>query len=154
MLSDKVLRLVMPDSEKMWLNFFMRSPKGRAEIESKATGNQLSMRNIGQKALLDIQIPYPSNDEKKEIVRRVESLFALADTVEKQYLATKQRLDRLTQSLLAKAFRGELVPQNPNDEPASELLARIKASRATEAPKQTRKPATRKTIRLATENAV
>ena len=40
-------------------------------------------------------------------------------------------MDRLTQSILAKAFRGELVPQNPNDEPASELLKRIKEDRVT-----------------------
>jgi len=87
------------------------------------------MRNIGQKALLDIQVPYPSCGEKKEIVRRVESLFSQADAVEKQYLAAKQRLDRLSQALLAKAFRGELVPQDPTDEPAAELLKRIQAER-------------------------
>lgn len=47
------------------------------------------------------------------------------------------RIDRLTQSILAKAFRGELVPQDPNDEPASVLLERIKAQRAA-APKAKR----------------
>jgi hypothetical protein len=98
---------------------------------------------INQNALNKIPVPTPSINEQKEIVRRVESLFALADTVEKQYLAAKQRLDRLSQSLLAKAFRGELVPQDPNDEPAAELLKRIQAERqAQPAPKQKRsKPA-------------
>jgi len=62
-------------------------------------------------------------------VRRVESLFVMADSVEKQYKAAKQRLDRLTQAVLAKAFRGELVPQDPDDEPAAELLKRIQAAR-------------------------
>ena len=42
---------------------------------------------------------------------------------------SKQRLSSLTQSILAKAFRGELVPQDPNDEPSSVLLERIKAER-------------------------
>jgi type I restriction enzyme S subunit len=79
--------------------------------------------------LNDIPFALPSIEEQTEIVRRVESLFALADTVEKQYLAAKQRLDRLSQSLLAKAFRGELVPQDSNDEPAAELLKRIQAER-------------------------
>lgn len=84
---------------------------------------------INQNALNKIPVPTPSINEQKEIVRRVESLFALADTVEKQYLAAKQRLDRLSQSILAKAFRGELVPQDPNDKPAAELLKRIQAER-------------------------
>lgn len=71
----------------------------------------------------------PNLLEQQEIVRRVESLFALADSVEKQYQTAKARVDRLTQSILGKAFRGELVPQDPNDEPAAELLKRIQAER-------------------------
>lgn len=81
---------------------------------------------INQNALNRIPVPTPSLVEQKEIVRRVESLLALADVVEKQYGATKKRIDRLTQSLLAKTFRGELLPQDPNDEPANLLLERIK----------------------------
>ena len=49
--------------------------------------------------------------------------------MEKQYQQTRQRTDKLTQSLLAKTFKGELVPQDPNDEPAEKLLARIQAER-------------------------
>ena len=133
-ISGEIISLVMPDSEKMWLSLFMRSQKGRAEIESKATGNELSMRNIGQKALLDIHVPYPSDDEKNEIVCRVEALFAQADIVEKQYRAAKQCLDHLSQSLLVKAFRGELVPQDPNEEPAAERLKCIQAERQSHLP--------------------
>jgi type I restriction enzyme S subunit len=94
-------------------------------------GNQ---PNLNLSKVRSISINLPSKSEQKEIVRRVESLFTLADTVEKQYLAAKQRLDRLTQSLLAKAFRGELVPQDPNDEPAAELLKRIQAERNAQPP--------------------
>ncbi|MBA4392184.1 MAG: restriction endonuclease subunit S [Desulfobacca sp.] len=61
------------------------------------------------------------------MIRRVEELFALADRIETRYQKAKAHVDKLTQSILAKAFRGELVPQDPNDEPASELLKRIKA---------------------------
>jgi type I restriction enzyme, S subunit len=60
-----------------------------------------------------------------EIVRRVETLFAKADRIETQYKKARQEVDRLTPALLAKAFRGELVPQDPKDEPASVLLERI-----------------------------
>jgi type I restriction enzyme, S subunit len=50
--------------------------------------------------------------------------------VEARYQKAKAVVDKLTQSILAKAFRGELVPQDPNDEPASELLERIREERA------------------------
>ena len=73
--------------------------------------------------------PVPSIEEQTEIVRLVEQYFALADTLEKNLANAKQRVDNLTQSILAKAFRGELVPQDPNDEPADKLLERIKAAR-------------------------
>lgn len=75
-------------------------------------------------------IPLPPLAEQTEIVRRVEQLFAFADQLEARVKAAQVRIDRLTQSILAKAFRGELVPQDPNDEPASVLLERIKAQRA------------------------
>jgi type I restriction enzyme, S subunit len=70
-------------------------------------------------------VPIPPLPEQQEIVRRVESLFALADQIEARYAKAKAQVDKLTQSILAKAFRGELVPQDPNDRPASVLVERI-----------------------------
>ncbi len=103
-----------------------------------------TIKHLTGKALKKYPIPVPPLEEQKEIVRRVESLFALADAVEKQYFDARQRTDRLTQSLLAKAFRGELVPQDPNDEPASQLLKRIQAEREQQAAtKPKRKASTR-----------
>lgn len=138
MLSDKVLRLIMADNDKPWINIFLRSCYGRREIESRSTGNQLSMRNIGQKALLQIPIPKPPIDEQAEIVRRIEQLFAYADTIEKQVNSALSRVNNLTQSILAKAFRGELTAQwraeNPElisgENSAAALLEKIKAERA------------------------
>lgn len=138
MLSDKVLRLVMEDYDKPWINIFLRSFYGRREIEFRSTGNQLSMRNIGQKALLEIPIPKPPIKEQHEIVRRVEQLFAYADTIEKQVNSALARVNNLTQSILAKAFRGELTAQwraeNPElisgENSAAALLEKIKAERA------------------------
>ena len=77
-------------------------------------------------------------EEQEEIVRRVESLFKIADTVKGHYRKAQEQLDKLPQSILAKAFRGDLVPQNPNDEPASALLERIRAGKA-DGDKATRK---------------
>jgi type I restriction enzyme S subunit len=70
-------------------------------------------------------------EEQYEIVHRVEALFKIADQIEERYRKAKAHVDKLTQSILAKAFRGELVPQNQNDEPADELLRKITGSRET-----------------------
>ena len=73
----------------------------------------------------------PTIEEQTEIVRRVETLFAFADRLEARLAQAHTAATRLTPALLAKAFRGELVPQDPNDEPAAELLRRLQAQRAT-----------------------
>ena len=62
-------------------------------------------------------------------MRRVEGLFALADQIESRFTQARAQVDKLTPSLLAKAFRGQLVPQDPNDEPAEKLLERNKGKR-------------------------
>ena len=97
----------------------------------------VAVRGINIGDVRAIQIPLPTLEEQTEVVRRVEQLFAFADQVEAKVASAKTRIDHLTQSILAKAFRGELVPQDPNDEPASVLLERIKAERAA-APKANR----------------
>ena len=82
-----------------------------------------------QKDIKEFYLSVPPLEEQKEIVRRVEQLFTLADKIENRYTKAKAIIDKLPQSILAKAFRGELVPQDPNDEPASVLLERIKAEK-------------------------
>ena len=72
-----------------------------------------------------MQVALPPIEEQTEIVRRIETLFAFADRLEARLETAQTSANRLTPSLLAKAFRGELVPQDPNDEPASELLKRL-----------------------------
>ncbi|PQJ89133.1 restriction endonuclease subunit S [Aliivibrio sifiae] len=80
---------------------------------------------VNLRYLKSFEISLPSSEEQSAVVEKINQLFHKADKVEKQYLDAKARLDRLTQSILAKAFRGELVPQDPNDEPAEQLLDRI-----------------------------
>lgn len=72
----------------------------------------------------------PPTLEQAEIVLRVEKLFAYADQFEAKVTSAKTRIDYLTQSILSKAFRGELVPQDPDEAPASAMLERIKARNA------------------------
>ena len=126
-----------------YLAYFLASPSGGimqlSNMQRGMTKAGLTLEDIRS---LAIQIP--ERPEQDEIVRRVEALFAYADRLEARYRAARAQVERLTPSLLAKAFRGELVPQDPEDEPASVLLARIRAARAGAAvqPKQPhRRPA-------------
>jgi type I restriction enzyme S subunit len=93
-------------------------------------------------------VPVPPLAEQQEIVRRVDALFKLADAIERRVSAAAQRADKLTQAVLAKAFRGELVPteadlahsEGRDYEPASALLDHIRAKRAASAPSRKRRP--------------
>jgi type I restriction enzyme, S subunit len=92
---------------------------------------------IGLKQLREYRIPVPPMPEQVRITDAITSAFARADRLEAEAERARKLLDRLESAILAKAFRGELVPQDPNDEPASVLLERIRAERAA-APKQKR----------------
>jgi type I restriction enzyme S subunit len=82
--------------------------------------------NIADLRTLPIELP--KLEEQTEIVRRVESLFAYADRLEDRYAFARAQVEKLTPALLAKAFRGDLVPQDGSDEPASVLLDRIRTT--------------------------
>lgn len=100
--------------------------------------------NMTQSKLNGLIINLPQVEEQTEIVRRVEQLFAYADSIELQAKAAKARVDNLTQAILAKAFRGELTLEwraaNPElisgDNGAAALLARIQAERAAATPRK------------------
>ncbi|AOS83758.1 hypothetical protein BIU88_06090 [Chlorobaculum limnaeum] len=74
-----------------------------------------------------------SSIEQKEIISKVDDIFSQIDALEKWCATELARSGMLRQSILKAAFSGELVPQDPRDEPASELLARIQAERASAA---------------------
>jgi type I restriction enzyme, S subunit len=95
------------------------------------TGN-VNQGNVGADGIRKAPIELPSLPEQQEIVRRVEALFQTADALEARYRTAKMHVDKLSQSILARAFRGELVPQDSNDEPASNLMERITTERALE----------------------
>lgn len=99
-------------------------------------GNQ---PNLNLSKVKTFSLPEPTLAEQTEIVRRVEALFAFADRLEARLAQAQAAATRLTPALLAKAFRGELVPQDPNDEPAAELLRRL-AQQAPAAPRRPSRP--------------
>ncbi|HAS6881742.1 TPA: restriction endonuclease subunit S [Vibrio parahaemolyticus] len=109
-----------------YFKYFFDSQKKRIFDEQTRGGAQpfLSLTILN-----NLLIALPSLEEQKEIVRLVDQYFAFADTIEAQVKKAQARVDNLTQSILAKAFRGELVPQNDDDEPADKLLERIAQAR-------------------------
>jgi type I restriction enzyme S subunit len=88
----------------------------------------VAQRKISLSRFRHFALPLAPLKEQAEIIRRVEALFALADRIEARCTTARTQAQRLTPLVLAKAFRGELVPQDPNDEPANALLARIASS--------------------------
>ncbi|MFO1335517.1 MAG: hypothetical protein U1E80_10560 [Piscinibacter sp.] len=125
LLSDKILRLVMPDELKPWVLWFLRSGEGRRQIEALSTGNQESMRNIGQERIGQIEVPLPAEPTMQRIVSRIEELFSEIDEGERALERAMKLVKHYRQSVLKAAFSGQLVPQDPADEPASALLARL-----------------------------
>ena len=133
MLSDKVWRVKFAEEcDKKYINYFLRSDIGRREIESRASGNQVSMRNLSQSKFLDIDISLPSLSEQKQIVLKIESLFVKADKIKQYNIVLKEKINVLPQAILEKAFKGELVPQLKGDGSAEDLLKQIQVSKALE----------------------
>lgn len=116
---------------------YLLSPLAMSMLTEESHGGTMEILNL--RILRRLPIPLAPIPEQWEIVRRVEALFALADQIEARYTKAKTHVDRLTQSILARAFRGELVPQDPNDEPASVLLERIRATRVGQSSNPTRR---------------
>lgn len=88
------------------------------------TGN-VSQGNIGSENTLDLLIPLPSLNEQKRIVQRFQDCISDIDSVELNTIELKKVIERLKSKILDFAIHGKLVPQDANDEPASELLKRI-----------------------------
>jgi len=119
-----------------YLNYCLNTPYAK-EFCLQVKTDGVSQSNINAQKLGKFEVPFCSKEEQQEIVCRLEALFKLADAIEKRVAAAGERAERLTQAILAKAFRGELVPteaelarlEGRSHEPASALLAKIEAQR-------------------------
>ncbi|MEJ8756796.1 restriction endonuclease subunit S [Pontibacter sp. H259] len=108
-----------------FLNLIFGSNYVRAQIIDKARSTT-GVNNINTDELKSLNIPLPPLEEQREIVNRIKTLFAKVEIIEANYSSFKEKIDKLPQAILSKAFRGELLPQDPNHEPASALLNKIK----------------------------
>lgn len=130
LISTNLMKIVLDNEiidSKFFCWLFDGSPLVIDKLRELCTGSTRIF--LTQTILKQLDYPLPPFKEQQEIIHRVEQLFAFADKIEARYTKAKSMLDKLPQSILAKAFRGELVPQDPNDEPASVLLERIKAEK-------------------------
>lgn len=111
-----------------FLMYLLACPISQAVLMGHVKGVAQSGINLSD--LRAFPVPFPPEPEQDAIVSLIDEAFEEVDRIEAALASASSSLPVLNQSILAKAFRGELVPQDPNDEPASELLARIKAERA------------------------
>src|SRR5690554_7032658 len=135
--------LIQPKTERAvpsFLMYFLSAPGTIEEVARQA--NSTSQAAFGIKKMRAFVTSLPSLEEQTEIVRRVDQLFAHTDRIEQQVNNALARVNNLTQSILAKAFRGKLTEQWRKDNPelisgensAEALLERIKAERAAAKP--------------------
>ncbi|NDP21846.1 MAG: type I restriction endonuclease subunit S [Paludibacter sp.] len=108
-----------------YLFYSLSSSMVKKYFKNNASGTAGNMPKINQETVSNTPINLPILLEQQEIVSRVESLFAKADAIEKQYKTLKEKIDALPQAMLHKAFKGELVEQLDTDGDARELLKEI-----------------------------
>lgn len=134
---DSVVGLIPhPEVKAEYVEFFIRTAKENLDRYAPAT----AQKNINLEILNNVAVPVPPSAEQVEIAARVDEASSNALALERACQTELTRSAALRQSILKHAFTGKLVPQDPADEPAAELLARIRASRAA-APKKPRNKA-------------
>lgn len=125
---------VLPGVSPKFLMYLLASPGAQRLITGQVKGVAQSGINLADLRLLPT--PLPPFDEQVEIENRIEQAINSMDAILMGQAESETALTQLDQSILAKAFRGELVPQDPRDEPASELLDRIREQLEAEATKK------------------
>jgi type I restriction enzyme S subunit len=109
------------------LSAYINSDIGRSWVGS-VVSQQVGQANVNGTKLAGLAVPFMPENEQAEIVRRIESAFAKIDRIAADAASASKLLVRLDQAILTKAFRGELVPQDTDDEPAGDLLDRLRSS--------------------------
>jgi len=114
--------------ERRYLAAIIESPFTQEQIHAKARGAAIQHVSITDFALMPL--PVPPLAEQEAIAEEIEQRFSIVEEVEKTVVNDSRQAGKLRQSILKCAFEGKLVPQVPNDEPASMLLERIKSLKA------------------------
>jgi type I restriction enzyme, S subunit len=133
MLCDKAyrLRLKHDRANPAFVTYMLNAPQSQTVLEKMKTGINDSGLNLTQAKFLGVPMPDFALETQRAVVERLETAFAWINRVTSDTTRARRLVDHLDQAVLAKALRGELVPQDPSDEPASVLLERIRADRTT-----------------------
>jgi type I restriction enzyme S subunit len=134
------IAILKPNRQKLSAKYLYRllaAPQIMEQTLAVATGTaQLTIPLAG---LREFELPLPTLDQQIEISRRIETAFAWIDRLASEAKSARKLIDHLDRAVLAKAFSGQLVPQDPNEEPAGVLLDRILSERAAAGPRSHQK---------------
>ena len=121
--------LIQPNFEKTSKDYLFYAFQTQGVDIQLRKANSTTQAAFGIQRVRTLMMPLTSEDKKKQtaIVSAIESLLSVCDKLESIVEENIAKAEALRQSILKKAFSGQLVPQDPNDEPAEELLKRIKA---------------------------
>ncbi len=120
-----------------YLEFYLTSKIGRDFFKGKDYG--MGRGHLLLSHIKETPIILPPIAEQHEIIREIRLRFSVIMDLDEAIYSSEIQANRLRQSILQRAFQGKLVPQNPNDEPASLLLERIRAERIKQSPRRVRK---------------
>ena len=126
---QRSVALIKPakDILSLFIKYYFDSPIAKSFFKIKERGT--AQKGIYLNTLKELIITIPTIPEQKKIVEEIEKRFTKADKMLDAVEKSLQLSEQLKQSVLKKAFEGKLVPQDPNDEPASVLLDRIKSEK-------------------------
>ena len=96
------------------------------KANGRINGNGIGLQGLSSNALHNIIVPVPPVEEQKRIVDSIDSVLSLIEQIESHKQNLSSQIDNIKSKILDLAIRGKLVPQDPNDEPASVLLERIR----------------------------
>ena len=134
---------VLEEVNQKFIGLFFQSPVYRSEISRLSIG--ININNLRRENIEEMLIPLPPLTEQEQIVTELEQYLSIADAAEATIDAELKRAERLRQSILKQAFSGKLVPQDPNDEPASVLLEKIQEEKDQQQPKRKKRTTKLKT---------